>query len=490
VPDFVTPYKGLTEPTVGGDNNTWGGLLNTDLSLIDSALGGTLVLSISGNTTLTSTQTENSGYEFTGTLTGTATITWPSFAGMTAIQNGTTGGFSISCGISGGAFVTVPNGQTVIVWSDGTNFIAPPRSISLAAVSYNSSATIANADNGKTIVLGGTDFYSVTLGATSGYDSNASYLLINPSTTRGKSIIITGGTNFILWPGQRIQVQNVSGSWSYNPTRWRPLGFAPTFYVDNVNGDDASDGLDSSGSGVGCFKTVQNAVNTCYLQLDIVTEGAARIQLPPTTSTPITEQVIMAGSIGGYQFDLLIIGNPSNPGLCQWFQPTSAGGTCVSVSDYATVTLDGITFGVTTGSVNFLLESRQYAIVDIQSCGFLENPAGAGLVVHQGSRANILGPTVTISGNLAALFQIEDSGSISAEGVNLNIVGNPNIGNFVFMSGAGCYMDFVNGTFGGNTAGLGGIQYVIQGPNAFAQSGVMWPPDMSAGSVSNGGQVF
>ena len=52
MPDPTTPAKGLTQPTVGGDNNTWGGLLNTNFAQIDSALGGTLALSISGGTTL------------------------------------------------------------------------------------------------------------------------------------------------------------------------------------------------------------------------------------------------------------------------------------------------------------------------------------------------------------------------------------------------------------------------------------------------------
>ena len=34
----TTPYAGLTKPTVGADDNTWGGLLNGDLDLIDSFL--------------------------------------------------------------------------------------------------------------------------------------------------------------------------------------------------------------------------------------------------------------------------------------------------------------------------------------------------------------------------------------------------------------------------------------------------------------------
>jgi microcystin-dependent protein len=36
--DPQTPYAGLTKPTVGADDNAWGGLLNTDLDLIDQFL--------------------------------------------------------------------------------------------------------------------------------------------------------------------------------------------------------------------------------------------------------------------------------------------------------------------------------------------------------------------------------------------------------------------------------------------------------------------
>lgn len=34
----ATPYAGLTKPTVGADDNTWGGLLNGDLDIIDAFL--------------------------------------------------------------------------------------------------------------------------------------------------------------------------------------------------------------------------------------------------------------------------------------------------------------------------------------------------------------------------------------------------------------------------------------------------------------------
>jgi len=39
MPDLTTPILGLTEPTVGADNGTWGGILNTDIVNLDTYLG-------------------------------------------------------------------------------------------------------------------------------------------------------------------------------------------------------------------------------------------------------------------------------------------------------------------------------------------------------------------------------------------------------------------------------------------------------------------
>ena len=124
MPDFVTPAKGLTEPTVGADNNTWGGILNTDFSLIDSALGGTVSISISGTTTsITSTQAQNTGYVFTGSLTALNTITWPAgFYGPVFITNSTSGNQLIQAGMNGGGYATILPNEAALLWSDGTNF--------------------------------------------------------------------------------------------------------------------------------------------------------------------------------------------------------------------------------------------------------------------------------------------------------------------------------------------------------------------------------
>jgi hypothetical protein len=543
VPDVITPNKGLTQPQIGIDTN-WASLLNTDLSLIDTVLGGTLTLSVSGNTTLSATRAENTGYNFAGTLTADATITWPSFFGFAFIENNTVGGFSISCGIRGGAFATLFNGESVSIWSDGINFIkttevgaghgdtgtgavvlatsptissptinsptisgspilSSPLSvhnggtgstsygpITGVSASKTSAYAVANSDKGHTLAFSG-GFYTVTIPAASGFDADFQVLIYNADTGRGKELAIAGFSNLILWPGKKLLVQNVGGAWAFEqPSRWRPP-FSPTFYIDNVNGSDSSDGLDSSGAGAGCFKTVQHAVDTCYLQLDIVSFAAATIQLPPTTSAPITENVTMGGSLGGYQFDLLIRGNPSTPINCQWFLPNgSSGAACISVTDYATVTLDGIAFGVTSGNVPFLLSGRQLCIIDIENCYFANNSTQVAMKVQDAARINILQGGITIGGNFADLFQIQSQGMINATGITFNVFGTPNIGNFIFMGGAGCVMDIVGSTFTGNTSGIGGTQYAIQGPNVFYQTGISWPAGIVGGSATDGGVVI
>lgn len=44
MPGALTPILGLTPPTIGGDNNTWGSELNGDLTILDS-LGAVQVVS-------------------------------------------------------------------------------------------------------------------------------------------------------------------------------------------------------------------------------------------------------------------------------------------------------------------------------------------------------------------------------------------------------------------------------------------------------------
>ena len=186
--DTLTAAKGFTKQTVGGNRNTWGGILNNTIDLLDSALGGTLSKFIAGDTTLSSTEAQNAGYHFTGTLSSDARITFPSFHGMAAIRNATIGGYSTTCGIiSGDASVTVLNGETVAIWSDGTDFVR--LSQIGGGVGTTGTGTIVQADSphftGKVSIQGSDGFSQLGLK----YDGSTALLL---------SAVNSSGSNYVF----------------------------------------------------------------------------------------------------------------------------------------------------------------------------------------------------------------------------------------------------------------------------------------------------
>lgn len=123
MPGSPSPNKGYIIPTVFGDLNIWGNELNTNFTNIDLNLGGTLSIALSGTTaTVSGSNINYGGYKFTGTLAATNTVSFSSYAGFAFFYNNTAGSQNISCGISGGAYISVGNGEQIIAWSDGTNF--------------------------------------------------------------------------------------------------------------------------------------------------------------------------------------------------------------------------------------------------------------------------------------------------------------------------------------------------------------------------------
>jgi len=83
-----------------------------------------LVLNITGGiVNLTASQAANLIQQYQGTLTSNATIILPPVVQFYAMSNNTTGSYSLTftTGISGGAAITLNQGQTIIVICDGIN---------------------------------------------------------------------------------------------------------------------------------------------------------------------------------------------------------------------------------------------------------------------------------------------------------------------------------------------------------------------------------
>jgi hypothetical protein len=132
-----TPNMLISVPAPGdpAQRNQWGSTLDTNFQLIDSALGGIFPLSVAGssNVVLTSApgapdQSRYAHYELTGALTGDISVLWPQNVGRTfSVFNNTTGAFSLACGATngsgapGGSTITIKQGATALLFSDGVN---------------------------------------------------------------------------------------------------------------------------------------------------------------------------------------------------------------------------------------------------------------------------------------------------------------------------------------------------------------------------------
>jgi len=112
MPDVTTPIFGLTDPTVGADNGTWGGITNTNWNNVDTYIGvlrqAAKALTIGATTTLDFSAPAS---VFTLTVTQATTIA----IAITAQQLSTQFTLLVT---NGGAFaVTWPG---TFVWSGGT----------------------------------------------------------------------------------------------------------------------------------------------------------------------------------------------------------------------------------------------------------------------------------------------------------------------------------------------------------------------------------
>lgn len=120
-----TTNKGIEKPASGDYVNAWAAPLNADWDDVDSALGGTTSISVTGVgagiIALTVTQYRPPNIEFSGTLSANLQYQIPAgVGGIWTISNATNGSNTLQFSIASGNALTLGSGRTLIV-SDGTN---------------------------------------------------------------------------------------------------------------------------------------------------------------------------------------------------------------------------------------------------------------------------------------------------------------------------------------------------------------------------------
>ena len=161
----------------GEDSGVWGSITNTNWNLMEQAVSGVQTITMANaNYTLTnlngvSDEARNMVLVVQGTNSAIYQVIIPlNQPKMYVVSNQTTGGYAITIGSSTGAIITIPNGVTAQVYTDGTNTYSAQTG---SAGNFNV--------NGTLTASGVTDTGSLTVG--------------NTLTVTGASSLNGGGTS-------------------------------------------------------------------------------------------------------------------------------------------------------------------------------------------------------------------------------------------------------------------------------------------------------
>lgn len=269
---------------------------------------------------------------------------------------------------------------------------SPSHGVDTNTPNAKTSAYAAGAtDCGKTITLGGSTFYTLTVGAASGFPATCSIIIANIDAGRGKKITINGVTfpnNNILWPLQTFTLKNEANVWTIinPPGRWKTLSLA-AFNVDGAAADNNNDGLGTGATGA--FKTINGALSVISLILDDGGQGLTITPKcaggPPVTysenlSFPTITGGVVGSGLGGVS--PTIIGDTSTPSNCilsgtqtlvgpyphDWimrgFQFQNPSGSCVIADAQAWLRLGEMILASCNGTSGNQLSSEDNATIE------------------------------------------------------------------------------------------------------------------------------
>ena len=182
MPSTYTTSLRLELQAAGENLNTWGApKLNTVISRIDTSIAGWTTVALTGNYTLTSSNTATDQsrqmlLKFTGT--GSFTVTTPSVSKMYVVWNACTGDVTLTTGA--GTTVVVESGEINVVICDGTNWkplgagaVSIKEYVDQVAWSYNAGNLPAQLGNaGKVVTTDGTNASWENITALSNYTND------------------------------------------------------------------------------------------------------------------------------------------------------------------------------------------------------------------------------------------------------------------------------------------------------------------------------
>ena len=129
----------LTVQATGDNSGTWGQITNTNLQILEQAIGGFDSVGITSGATLSFTNGtlsngKNQVLKLTGTISGNVNVTIPDSVEKTYIvENATTGAHTVTFKTSSGSGITFSSTDKgkKILYSDGTNVLEGVTSVGI-----------------------------------------------------------------------------------------------------------------------------------------------------------------------------------------------------------------------------------------------------------------------------------------------------------------------------------------------------------------------
>ena len=148
----------------GENSGTWGDKANTVFQLIEDVVDGYVSVTMLDSTDALTTvngaadEARNKVINIVGTLSANREMNVGAVEKVYIVVNNTTGGFSITFGVSGNTLVTIANGDKALIYVDGTNAYAVINAASATAKGTVELATdaeaIAASDTTRAVTLG------------------------------------------------------------------------------------------------------------------------------------------------------------------------------------------------------------------------------------------------------------------------------------------------------------------------------------------------
>lgn len=283
-------------------------------------VGGGSTSVTNSNTTLTLSESQyiNKVISVTGALTAQRAVVFPLIGGQSwVVTNSTTGGFSITCGGSTGTTVTVANGTTQSIYTDGTNFYASIITLAGDVTGPSSSNTVVSISGASPIAItpanlqwtSGTVSPMLSQASTSSTPANNFTISPQQSTAASNrtdgSMIIAMGTSLGSGTSPIFQV-TAGGSNVFTTGQIAIAGTSGSIWLGNAaanNGaTNAALGSDNSTFTIlntntgGTIFTRIGAVNATQLTGSLYTLDIPTVQFDATQSSPAINQAQVTGT--------------------------------------------------------------------------------------------------------------------------------------------------------------------------------------------------